>query len=324
MNRAFTSVNLGVGVRVVKGDQTGYGFTEELTPEGLRLAARTAAAIASGPGRPAPQRVPRRGRVPARYTIQTRWEDVRPGEEAAAAAHGEREGAGRRPARAQGAGVLQRRVERRAGGGLDGPDRRGRAADDHHDPHLHRRAGRQARGELLQRRRPRRHQLLLSRAHRAHGARVREEHGRAVRRHARAGRRDAGGAGGRLVGHPAARGHRPRHGGRLQPQERLHLLRQDRQADRQELRQHRRRGHAGARARSHQRRRRGHGGRQDHAGPGRRPHHLPARPHLGEALRRRAHRQRTPAGLPVRARCHACARPTCCPARTRRRRSSPR
>ena len=33
VNRAFTSVELGVGVRVVKGDQTGYGFTEDLTHE---------------------------------------------------------------------------------------------------------------------------------------------------------------------------------------------------------------------------------------------------------------------------------------------------
>src|SRR5215467_8710876 len=48
VNRAFTSVELGVGVRVVKGDQTGYGYTEDLTPEGVKLAARTAAAIASG------------------------------------------------------------------------------------------------------------------------------------------------------------------------------------------------------------------------------------------------------------------------------------
>ena len=32
VNRAFADVDLGVGVRVVKGDQTGYGFTEDLTP----------------------------------------------------------------------------------------------------------------------------------------------------------------------------------------------------------------------------------------------------------------------------------------------------
>ena len=49
VNRASTSVDLGAGVRVVRGEQTGYAYTEELTPESLRQAARTAAAIASGP-----------------------------------------------------------------------------------------------------------------------------------------------------------------------------------------------------------------------------------------------------------------------------------
>ena len=60
-----------------------------------------------------------------------------------------------------------------------------------------------------------------------------------------AGRRDAGRARGRLLRHPAPRGDRPRHGGRLQPQEHLDLRRQDRQADRQAVRHHRRRRHAG-------------------------------------------------------------------------------
>jgi TldD protein len=67
-----------VGVRVVKGDQTGYGFTEDLNPEGLKLAARTAAAIAIGPSRPGPQRMNALGDVPSRYLVGTRWEDVRP------------------------------------------------------------------------------------------------------------------------------------------------------------------------------------------------------------------------------------------------------
>src|SRR5512140_26588 len=31
VNRAYTSVELGVGVRAMKGDQTGYAYTEELT-----------------------------------------------------------------------------------------------------------------------------------------------------------------------------------------------------------------------------------------------------------------------------------------------------
>jgi TldD protein len=78
VNRAFADVNLGVGVRVVKGDQTGYGFTEDLTPEGLRLAAKTAAAIAQGPSRPAPASFHATSGLPARYAVKTRWEDLRP------------------------------------------------------------------------------------------------------------------------------------------------------------------------------------------------------------------------------------------------------
>ncbi len=78
VNRAFTTVQLGVGVRTVKGDQTGYGFTEDLSPEAIEACARTAAAIADGPSRPGPQRFHVPGRLPQRYPLTTRWEDVRP------------------------------------------------------------------------------------------------------------------------------------------------------------------------------------------------------------------------------------------------------
>jgi TldD protein len=78
VNRAYTSVSLGVGVRAVKGDQQGYGFTEDLTPEAIREAALTAAAIADGPARQAPVRFHVEGRSPQRYPMKLRWEDVRP------------------------------------------------------------------------------------------------------------------------------------------------------------------------------------------------------------------------------------------------------
>ncbi len=78
VNRAFTTVELGVGVRVVKGDQTGYGYSEDLSPAALKTCAQTAAAIADGPSRAAPQRFHVPARLPQRYPLKTRWEDIRP------------------------------------------------------------------------------------------------------------------------------------------------------------------------------------------------------------------------------------------------------
>ena len=78
VNRAGMSVSLGVGVRVVKGDQTGYGFTEDLSPAALKECARTAALIADGPSRPGPQRFHVPGKLPQRYPLRVRWEEVRP------------------------------------------------------------------------------------------------------------------------------------------------------------------------------------------------------------------------------------------------------
>jgi TldD protein len=78
VNRASANVGLGVGVRVVKGDQTGYGFTEDITTDGLKRAALTAAAIADGPAKNAPVRFQTTEGKPDRYPIKVRWEDVRP------------------------------------------------------------------------------------------------------------------------------------------------------------------------------------------------------------------------------------------------------
>jgi len=78
VNRAGTGVSLGVGVRAVKGDQQGYGFTEELTLESIRECARTAAAVADGPSRSAPAAYQVAATLPQRYPVRLRWEDVRP------------------------------------------------------------------------------------------------------------------------------------------------------------------------------------------------------------------------------------------------------
>ena len=48
VDRASGSIDLGVGIRTVKGDQTGYGFTQELTEASILAAAATAATIANG------------------------------------------------------------------------------------------------------------------------------------------------------------------------------------------------------------------------------------------------------------------------------------
>jgi len=52
VNRAFCDVSMGVGIRTVKGDQVGYGFTQELTEKAMLGAAAIAATIASGTGTP--------------------------------------------------------------------------------------------------------------------------------------------------------------------------------------------------------------------------------------------------------------------------------
>ncbi len=55
VNRAYSDVALGVGIRTVKGDQVGYGFTQEFVEKSMLAAAATAATIANGAAtKPAP------------------------------------------------------------------------------------------------------------------------------------------------------------------------------------------------------------------------------------------------------------------------------
>src|SRR6516162_5645706 len=46
---ATQGVTLGVGVRVISGERTGYAYSDDLSPDKIRKAARTAARIAKGP-----------------------------------------------------------------------------------------------------------------------------------------------------------------------------------------------------------------------------------------------------------------------------------
>ena len=77
VNRAYAAVSLGVGVRVVKGDQTGYGYTEDLSLPSMLDCARTAAAIADGPARDVPTSFHVRRDLPSRYPLGRAWDEVR-------------------------------------------------------------------------------------------------------------------------------------------------------------------------------------------------------------------------------------------------------
>src|SRR5512142_365822 len=48
---ASQGISAGCGVRVVAGERTGYAYTDDLAPEKILHAARTAALIASGPAK---------------------------------------------------------------------------------------------------------------------------------------------------------------------------------------------------------------------------------------------------------------------------------
>src|SRR5436190_22229715 len=61
-------ITLGLGVRVLKGDATGYAYCEELTWEAMAEAARTAAQIAASGRSPAPVDV-RAIEVPSFYPV---------------------------------------------------------------------------------------------------------------------------------------------------------------------------------------------------------------------------------------------------------------
>jgi TldD protein len=75
VNRAYTTVSLGVGVRVVRGDQTGYAYTEELTREAVADAAAIAAVVADGPARDAPTAYTHQP-LPDRYPVKQPWSGV--------------------------------------------------------------------------------------------------------------------------------------------------------------------------------------------------------------------------------------------------------
>lgn len=75
VNRAYSNVDYGVGIRVLKGDQTGYSYSETIDPESMLNAARMAANIANEPSEF--HTVPLQEKLPADYyKISQKWEDV--------------------------------------------------------------------------------------------------------------------------------------------------------------------------------------------------------------------------------------------------------
>jgi TldD protein len=76
VNRAHTNIDLGVGVRVVVGDQVGYAYTEDLDIQAILRAAGIAAAIArtgKGVGEPVSLHGAKQHNF---YPVARHWSDV--------------------------------------------------------------------------------------------------------------------------------------------------------------------------------------------------------------------------------------------------------
>lgn len=77
VNQVHTAVDLGVGVRVVVGDQVGYAYTEDLSLEAVLQVAKVAAEIARGVGATQPVAVgPRWADRRDMYPLSRSWSDV--------------------------------------------------------------------------------------------------------------------------------------------------------------------------------------------------------------------------------------------------------
>jgi TldD protein len=75
VNQAYSNIGYGVGIRVLKGDQTGYAFSENVTPEAMLKAAGTAASIADSPGNPVPADISEY-MSPNYYPVKSAWENT--------------------------------------------------------------------------------------------------------------------------------------------------------------------------------------------------------------------------------------------------------
>ena len=74
VNRAFSNIDYGVGIRVVSGDQQGYAFVENITLEEMIKAARVASRIANGSAKVPPKKINAKV-FKNYYPILKSWED---------------------------------------------------------------------------------------------------------------------------------------------------------------------------------------------------------------------------------------------------------
>ena len=202
---ATEGVTLGVGVRVIAGERTGYAYSDDLSPEKIRKAARVAARIAKGPAS-----VVKTGFEEARehnlYPMLHRAARNRAGRARRSGEARRSRRARLRSARVSGAGDLCRQPAPRAGrdqrrpaqlrSPADGADERSGAGA---------RRRRRSAARLFRRRRTRDAGFFPERENAgAFRQRSRAAGDRATGRGGCAGGRDDGGAGSGLAGHSAA------------------------------------------------------------------------------------------------------------------------
>jgi Predicted Zn-dependent proteases and their inactivated homologs len=76
VNRAYSNIDYGMGVRVVSGDQTGYAYIENITLEEMLKAARTAARIANENSSKTPINLTNIEIKNSLYRVTTAWEEI--------------------------------------------------------------------------------------------------------------------------------------------------------------------------------------------------------------------------------------------------------
>lgn len=75
VNRAYSKSELGLGIRVVKGVETGYAYTESLDMKSMLDAASVAASVAAGAAKEAPKAF-KVGKAPDYYPATKAWKGV--------------------------------------------------------------------------------------------------------------------------------------------------------------------------------------------------------------------------------------------------------